>query len=111
MQHQNYPFGYSLARLLKILTVPESGMFVFVPLLFVLAIDRGASVTTVMAACLPQTVVSFPFAFPFTTGAFWAPAIVHALANMIAVEIRNFFENIFFAGIFVANTLVENIFF
>ena len=83
-------------------------MFVFVPLPFVLAIDRltdpGNSVTTVMAACLPRTVVPFPF----TTEAFWAPAMVDALANIIAVAIRNFFGTIFVTGIFVANIFVEN---
>jgi hypothetical protein len=101
-------WGYSLARLLKIVTKPVSGMFVFVPPPFVLAIDLltdpGDSVTTVMAACSPQTVVPFPF----TTEAFWAPAMVDALANIIAVEIRNFFGTIFVTGIFVANIFVEN---
>jgi hypothetical protein len=78
-------------------------MFVFVPPPFVLAIDLltdpGDSVTTVMAACLPQTVVPFPF----TAEAFWAPAMVDALANIIAVAIRNLFGTIFVANIFVEN--------
>jgi hypothetical protein len=57
-----------------------------------------------MAARWPQTVVPFPF----TTEAFWAPAMVDALANIITVEIRNFFGTIFVTGIFVANIFVEN---
>jgi hypothetical protein len=93
-------------------------MFVFAALLFVLvillaivlAMDRGGAVTTVMAACLPQTVVPFPFAFPFTTGPFWAAAMLHALANIIVVEIRNFLEKIFVADIFFAGIFFTNIF-
>jgi hypothetical protein len=57
-----------------------------------------------MAACLPQTVVPCPS----TTEAFWAPAMVDALANIIAVEIINFFGTIFVADIFVADIFVEN---
>lgn len=34
--------------------------------------------------------------------------MVDALANIIAVEIRNFFATIFVTGIFVANIFVEN---
>src|SRR5258708_39130933 len=106
MQHQTSPFGYRRARLLKIVTRVESVLFGFVPLVELLvvkllALDREGSGTTVMAACLPQTVVPFPF----TAKAFCAPAIVHALANSTAVAIRNFLdinllENIFVARIF-----------
>src|SRR5258708_40164170 len=104
VQHQNSPFGYRRARLLKIVTRVESLLFGFVPLLELLvvkllALDREGSGTTVIAACLPQTVVPFPF----TAEAFCAPAIVHALANSTAVAIRNLLENIFVAGIFGAD--------
>src|ERR1700704_4762375 len=106
-------------------------MFVFVSFVLVKVVvlvpvlDRGASVSTVMTACLPRTMVpllftfTFPFTFLFTflfmTGAFWAPAIVHALANMIADEIRNFFDSVFVESTlgestFVAKTFVAGMF-
>src|ERR1700675_481595 len=97
------------------MTRAGSVLLVFAPVAFVLAVDlaadrlvtdRGASVTTVMAACLPQTVVPCPF----TTEAFWAAAILHALASTIADEISNCFENIFVAGIFVAGVFVAGVF-
>src|SRR3982074_2891821 len=79
------------------------------------ALGRGAWVSTVMTACLPRTMVpllfTFTFPFPFlfmflfTTGAFWATAIVHALASMIADEMRNFFDSVF-----VESTLCESTF-
>src|SRR5579872_6164725 len=52
--------------------------------------ERAGSVTIIIRACLPQTVVSRPLRATL----FCATKIAIALANTKVVEISNFFENI-----------------